>query len=163
WNMDKLGYGAPMNEYLGVFWWNERVLSGGSLSTARVGFTGTFTGDEEILLTLNGAALGKTTFPADTNDIIANHFAAYINGVFVGTGEPARWFCGAFPRHGSHGCIHRDGIRVALVESLCYWVVEDAGIPEGGVSEYCAAAGRRGTNSECAVRRVPMVVFRGAW
>src|SRR5208283_5191653 len=42
WMMAKLGYGGPMNEYLGVFWWNQRVLSGGSLSTAQIAFSGTF-------------------------------------------------------------------------------------------------------------------------
>ena len=28
WIMDKLGYAGPMNEYLGVFWWNQRTLFG---------------------------------------------------------------------------------------------------------------------------------------
>ena len=28
WMMDQLGYAGPMNEYLGVFWWNERVQIG---------------------------------------------------------------------------------------------------------------------------------------
>ncbi len=42
WMMDQLGYAGPMNEYLGVFWWNERVAVGGSMSTAQVAFTGTF-------------------------------------------------------------------------------------------------------------------------
>jgi hypothetical protein len=87
WIMDQLGYAGPMNEYLGVFWWNERVLSGGSLSTAVVSFTGTFTAGDKISLTLNGAGIDKTVFPEDinsTNNVIANHFAAYINGAFVG-------------------------------------------------------------------------------
>ena len=40
----KLGYAGPMNEYLGVFWWNQRVLAAGtgSVSTAQVAFSGTF-------------------------------------------------------------------------------------------------------------------------
>ena len=40
WIMDKLGYAGPMNEYLGVFWWNQRTASGGSVSTAQVTFSG---------------------------------------------------------------------------------------------------------------------------
>jgi hypothetical protein len=87
WIMDQLGYAGPMNEYLGVFWWNERVLAGGSFSTAMVNFTGTFAAGDKISLTLNGAGLDKTVFPEDisaTNEVIANHFAAYINGAFVG-------------------------------------------------------------------------------
>jgi hypothetical protein len=84
WNMDQLGYAGPMNEYLGVFWWNERVLAGGSLSTAEIRFDGTFVEGDTVSLTLNGEPLGKTVFPADTNATIANHFAAWINGAFVG-------------------------------------------------------------------------------
>ncbi len=84
WIMDQLGYAGPMNEYLGVFWWNERVLSGGSVSTAQITFTGTFAGGDTIFLNLNGTVLGKTVFPADTLTTIANHFAAYINSAFVG-------------------------------------------------------------------------------
>jgi hypothetical protein len=84
WIMDKLGYAGPMNEYLGVFWWNERTLAGGSVSTAQIAFTGTFVSGDLITLTLNGTALAKTVFPADTLATIAWHFAAYINGAFVG-------------------------------------------------------------------------------
>ncbi len=86
WIMDKLGYAGPMNEYLGVFWWNERTLSGGSNSTAQITFSGAFDGSagDTIVLTLSGTELGKTVFPADTLDTIAQHFASYINSVFVG-------------------------------------------------------------------------------
>ena len=84
WIFDKLGYAGPMNEYLGVFWWNERAGSGGSLSQAQVAFSGTFVPGDTIFLTLNGSSLGKTVFAGDTAATIANHFAAYINGAFVG-------------------------------------------------------------------------------
>jgi len=84
WSMDKLGYAGPMNEYLGVFWWNERVLSGGSVSQTRMSFAGEFAAADSVLLTLNGTALGKTVFPGDTPELIANHFASYINGAFTG-------------------------------------------------------------------------------
>lgn len=87
WIMDKLGYAGPMNEYLGVFWWNQRTPSGGSMSTAQVAFTGTFAGGDSIILTFNppsGAQLGKSVLPADTPATIANHFAAYINSSLVG-------------------------------------------------------------------------------
>ncbi len=84
WMLNKLGYAGPINEYIGVFWWNERTLSGGSVSTAQVAFTGTFAGGDSIILTLNGTTVGKTVFPADTLTTIAWHFAAYMNGAFVG-------------------------------------------------------------------------------
>ena len=63
WMLNKLGYAGPINEYIGVFWWNERTLSGGSVSTAQVAFTGTFAGGDSIILTLNGTTVGKTVFP----------------------------------------------------------------------------------------------------
>ena len=90
WIMDKLGYAGPMNEYLGVFWWNERTASGGSVSTAQVTFSGTFAYQDSIILTFNplsnppGAQLRKFVFPTDTVGTIANHFAAYINSSLVG-------------------------------------------------------------------------------
>jgi len=84
WIMDQLGYAGPMNEYLGVFWWNERVLSGGSVSTAQVSFSGTFASGDTVFLTLNGTVMGKTVFTADSTSTIATHFANYINSAFVG-------------------------------------------------------------------------------
>ena len=86
WMMDKLGYAGPMNEYLGVFWWNERVLAAGtgSVSTAQIAFSGSFAAGDTILVTLNGTVLGKSVFATDTLATIAYHFAAYINSTFVG-------------------------------------------------------------------------------
>jgi hypothetical protein len=84
WIMDKLGYAGPMNEYLGVFWWNERKPVGGSVSTAELTFGGTFVDGDSVYLILNGTALGKAVFPADNPGTIANHFAATINGALVG-------------------------------------------------------------------------------
>lgn len=84
WMMDQLGYAGPMNEYLGVFWWNQRVQTGALFSTARVTFSGAFADGDSVTLTLNGVEIGKSVFPADTNETIAAHFAALINGAFVG-------------------------------------------------------------------------------
>jgi hypothetical protein len=89
WIMDQLGYAGPMNEYLGVFWWNERTAEGGSVSTAQVAFTGPFADGDSVILKFNpsdpgGARLGKSVFPTDTPGTIAKHFAAYINGALVG-------------------------------------------------------------------------------
>ncbi len=87
WIMDQLGYAGPLNEYLGVFWWNERTASGGSVSTAQVTFAGTFAYEDSIILTFNppgGTPLGKFVYPTDTLATIASHFAAYINSSLVG-------------------------------------------------------------------------------
>ncbi len=73
-----------MNEYLGVFWWNERTLTDGFVSSADVTFSGTFASGDTVLLNLNGSSVRKNVFPADTTATIAFHFAAYINSTFVG-------------------------------------------------------------------------------
>ena len=86
WMINKLGYAGPMNEYLGVFWWNQRIASGGSVSTAQITFTGTFAYEDSIILTFNppdGAQLGKYVYPTDTPATIASHFADYINSSLV--------------------------------------------------------------------------------
>ena len=84
WIMNKLGYAGLINEYLGVFWWNQRIASGGSVSTAQVTFAGTFAYEDSIVLTVGSAQLGKFVYPTDTLGTIANHFAAYINSSLVG-------------------------------------------------------------------------------
>jgi hypothetical protein len=84
WSFDQLGYAGPMNEYLGVFWWNERTLVDGFVSSADVTFSGTFGGGDAVFLTVNGSTIGKAVFPADTPPTIAVHFASYINSTFVG-------------------------------------------------------------------------------
>lgn len=84
WIMDKLGYAGPMNEYLGVFWWNERVRTGGTFSVGQVTFGGTFAAGDVIVLTVSKTPLKKEVFPADTPATLALHFAAYINSVFTG-------------------------------------------------------------------------------
>jgi hypothetical protein len=83
WIMDKLGYAGPMNEYLGVFWWNQRIATGFSVSSATVIFTGTFVSGDAVFLTVNGTAMRKDVYPADTLSTIAGHFAAFINETFV--------------------------------------------------------------------------------
>jgi hypothetical protein len=84
WIMDRLGYAGPMNEYLGVFWWNQRIATGRSVSSAIVSFTGTFVAGDAIVLTVNGTALRKDVYPADTLETIAIHFASFVNETFVG-------------------------------------------------------------------------------
>ncbi len=84
WMMDQLGYAGPMNEYLGVFWWNERTQFGATFSTAVVTFGGAFAGGDSVSLTLNGFVLQKSVYPEDTPATIAIHFAAMIDSTFTG-------------------------------------------------------------------------------
>ena len=80
WIMDKLGYGGPMNEYLGVFWWNQRLAAGISVSNAVATFTGSFASGDAIFLTVNGTnypatitapAIGNFTFNTATRGQMA--------------------------------------------------------------------------------------------
>ena len=95
WNLDLLGLHGPLNEYLGVFWWNRRERVGGSVSTTTVTFSGWsgLTGGGVAWLqfggryqndTEQGTLLGKTSFPLDSDDGVAAHFAAFINSMLVG-------------------------------------------------------------------------------
>lgn len=91
WIFDRLGFAAPMNEYIGVFWWNQRKRAGAVVPEAKVTFTGTFAAGEAIFLKFGtdlpgspALQFGKTVFPADTNASIARHFAQFLNGSSVG-------------------------------------------------------------------------------
>ncbi len=82
WMLQKLGYAGAINEYLGVFWWNQRTPKAGtgSVSTVAVAFTGPFAGGDLVAIDFNGGGeLRKTVFATDTPDTIAAHFADYIN------------------------------------------------------------------------------------
>ncbi len=89
WMFQKLGYAGPINEYLGVFWWNQRTPKAGtgSVSTVAVDFAGPFAAGDVVALDFNRpeAELSKTVFPADTPDTIAAHFADYINSSLTGS------------------------------------------------------------------------------
>ncbi len=54
WSFDKLGFTGPMNEYLGVFWWNQRQRVGGSIPSATVTFSGSFVPGDAIYLNIGG-------------------------------------------------------------------------------------------------------------
>jgi hypothetical protein len=84
WNLDQLGYAGPMNEYLGVFWWNERVREGGSTPWLQLEFTGEFAGGDAVFVQIDEQVLGKTVFPGETAEGIANHFMYLINSTLVG-------------------------------------------------------------------------------
>lgn len=98
WNFDQLGFSGPMNEYIGVFWWNQRVRSGGSIPLVSVTFNGTFVPGDQIFLELGGDAkknipaqiLGKTVLPNETNATFASHFAAFISAASVGVWAAAQ-------------------------------------------------------------------------
>jgi hypothetical protein len=99
WMLDQMGFTAPINEYLGVFWWNQRVNVNGSIPSLTVQFGGAWAAGDSIFLEIGAplssdpsqidttqpiSTISKSVFPADTSDTIAAHFAAYINAAFSG-------------------------------------------------------------------------------
>ncbi|MDQ2900378.1 MAG: hypothetical protein M3Y07_11345 [Acidobacteriota bacterium] len=85
WNFDRLGFHGPMNEYIGIFWWNQRKRIGSPFPGLTVTFDGTWADRDTISLNIIGSGpIVKRVFPADTTSTIASHFAYYINAGFVG-------------------------------------------------------------------------------
>jgi hypothetical protein len=84
WIFDKLGFTGPMNQYLGVFWWNQRVRQGATIPSATVTFSGEFVAGDEIFIDIGGQTIGKSVFANETNATFATHFACFINATYVG-------------------------------------------------------------------------------
>jgi hypothetical protein len=84
WWYDSLGLTGPMNEYIGVFWWNQRSVTGAVIPSATVTMGGVFADGDQVFVSIGGQAIGKTVFPADTLATIAAHFAYFINATYSG-------------------------------------------------------------------------------
>ncbi|HYI96587.1 MAG TPA: hypothetical protein VEX68_23800 [Bryobacteraceae bacterium] len=84
WNFDGLGYAGPMNEYLGVFWWNQRKREGAVFPQATLEFTGSFSAGDQVFVNIEGQQCGKTVFPNESPEVIAKHFEYFINSNYVG-------------------------------------------------------------------------------
>ena len=85
---DQLGFTGPLNEYVGVFWWNQRKAVGAVFGSATVTLGGTFVAGDQVLLFIGTAApnnnVGKTVFANESNTIIAAHLAYFVNETFSG-------------------------------------------------------------------------------
>lgn len=84
WIFDRLGYAGPMNEYLGVFWWNQRKREGAVFPQATVAFTGDFIAGDQVFVNIGGQECGKTVFPNESAAVVARHFEYFINANYVG-------------------------------------------------------------------------------
>jgi hypothetical protein len=81
---DQLGFTGPMNEYIGVFWWNQRKREDAVVPSVTVTFAGQFLPDDQVFLSIGGQTCGKTVFPNEDAAVIARHFAQFINATYVG-------------------------------------------------------------------------------
>ncbi len=84
WMFEKLGFGGPMNEYIGVFWWNQRTRVGAVLPQASITFAGGFVEGDQLWLEVSGVKVSKTVLSTDTPETIALHFACFLSETFVG-------------------------------------------------------------------------------
>ncbi|HEY3939331.1 MAG TPA: hypothetical protein VGL97_18005, partial [Bryobacteraceae bacterium] len=87
WHILKLGFRGQLNEYLGVFWWNQRKRVDASWNSAVVTVLstsgGTWTEDDSISVAIGGFTMIKSLIIWDTADTIAQHFVSYINSATV--------------------------------------------------------------------------------
>jgi hypothetical protein len=91
WNLYTLGFRGSIDEYLGVFWWNQRIraLQAGqqAFHVWTLTFSGTWTDGDTVEVVIGDPAtgtMGKSVFPTDTSLSIAQHFAAFTNETYVG-------------------------------------------------------------------------------
>ncbi len=91
WQLRKLGFEGDINHFQGNFFhYQRRKRAGtGTRNTYQVTFSGAWAVNDTIFIDIDkflsggGTSIGKTVFPADTNESIARHFAYFINGSFV--------------------------------------------------------------------------------
>lgn len=83
WHLQKLGLDGQLNEYVGVYWWNQRKRINGSLNSAVVTFSGTWSPGDTAAVTIGTFPFLKAVSQWDTPDTIAAHFVYYINAASV--------------------------------------------------------------------------------
>ena len=81
---DVLGLAGPIDEYVGVFWWNQRISQGGQVGQVQVSFGGSWLPNDGMFLTIGGQTIGKTVFAGETSYNWAQHFAYFINETYSG-------------------------------------------------------------------------------
>ena len=83
WHIQKLGFAGQLNEYIGVYWWNQRKRVNGVSNSAVVTFAGTWAPGDSATLTIGDFPFLKAVTQWDTADTIASHFVFYINAASV--------------------------------------------------------------------------------
>ena len=84
WHMNRLGLAGQLNEYVGVYWWNQRKRNGTeSWPSAVVTFNGNWAPGDIATVSLGGFSPQKSVTTWDTLDSIAAHFVYYINAASV--------------------------------------------------------------------------------
>ncbi len=83
WHIQKLGFKGQLNEYLGVFWWNQRKRMGAIWNPVVVTFGGTWANNDRAQIEIDTFIISKSVITWDSVDTIAQHFVFYINSATV--------------------------------------------------------------------------------
>ena len=83
WHLRKLGFFGHINEYLGVFWWNQRKRVGAVWNAAVVTVGGIWLPGDSAEVAIGTFNIYKSVISTDTVETIANHFVYYINSSAV--------------------------------------------------------------------------------
>ncbi len=83
WHLRKLGLNGQMNEYVGVYWWNQRKRINGIWNSAVITLSGTWAAGDSATITIGTFPILKAVTQWDTLDTIAAHFVYYINASSV--------------------------------------------------------------------------------
>jgi hypothetical protein len=81
---DSLGFGGAIDEYVGVFWWNQRMSVGATIAQATVTFGGAWNVGDSIFIDIGGETIGKSVFAGENSTLFAAHFAYFINELYSG-------------------------------------------------------------------------------
>jgi hypothetical protein len=91
WNLDRLGLRGDINEYIGVFWWNQRKRSSGTNRAWNITLGGTWTTGTKLTVTISGITVFKTVHNLDQGDgnaecmkVVAQSIVDRINTSFPG-------------------------------------------------------------------------------
>lgn len=149
WNLERLGLRGPLNEYVGVFWWNQRRRNSAVPAASEIYFEGPFEAGGSIFLHFGrdqfgnptAPTIGKTVFPADDALSIARHFAFAINGIFVacwaeaqqsGSGAVLRiwqhsphWTVYVSVQNEAGGTVSGGGDLIGQPPQLAIWEIDD--------------------------------------
>jgi hypothetical protein len=90
WMTTKLGFaGNPIDEYIGVFWWNQRANYGAQFASAVIDFSSvSMTNGDGVFLQVGADSsvlpIGKSFLAGDDANSVAAHFQYFINESFSG-------------------------------------------------------------------------------
>jgi hypothetical protein len=167
WMIYQLGFtGGPIDEYIGVFWWNQRANATQTFASATVDFSSVSPSvGDGLFLVFGLTTLGKLVGVNETADTWAEHFALYINETFSGVWASAsasiltvtvRSTSAAYQISGFHGYLNADTApnQITVTGSLTgstagTWVVDPTQTP---VLNYGAAAWHADLYAEAASR-----------